>query len=280
MTITIAAREPLLRYPGAKWAIAPWIIGHMPPHVHYLDLFCGSGAVFFTKPPAKHEVINDLNGDVVNAFRVIREQGAALAAAVAMTPWAREEERNSHEPCDEPLERARRFFVRYWQGHKQGGWITTGKREPGIAGGGRFYPADWTKIPERILACVERLRMAEIEQRDARDLIPRYAAADVLLYADPPYLLDTRSGGQRLYADEMGDEASHAALLDLLDAHPGPVILSGYRHPLYDARLAAWTCKTKDAQGEQGQAKTEALWLNPACTKAVDLGPLFAKDRP
>lgn len=114
MTATI---KPILKYPGAKWSIADWIIGHFPAHAHYVEPFFGSGAVFFNKAPAKHEVINDLSGDVVNLFRVIRDDGERLAALIEMTPWAREEYELSYQPCEDAVERARRFVVQAYQGH-------------------------------------------------------------------------------------------------------------------------------------------------------------------
>jgi DNA adenine methylase len=78
--------KPILKYLGAKWNCASWIISHFPAHAHYVEPYFGSGAVFFNKQPAKHEVINDLSGDVVNLFRVIRDSAPDLAALIEMTP--------------------------------------------------------------------------------------------------------------------------------------------------------------------------------------------------
>ena len=64
----------VLKYPGSKWRIADWIIALMPPHKSYLEPFFGSGAVFFRKDPSRIETINDLDGEIVNLFRVIRER--------------------------------------------------------------------------------------------------------------------------------------------------------------------------------------------------------------
>lgn len=83
--------KPVLKYPGSKWTLAEWIVGHLPAHRVYCEPFFGSGAVFFTKPPSKLETINDLDGEVVNLFRVLRDRPDDLAAAAALTPYAREE---------------------------------------------------------------------------------------------------------------------------------------------------------------------------------------------
>ena len=110
-----AAVKPVLKYAGAKWRLADWIGGLLPPHEIYLEPFFGSGAVFFRKAPARLETINDIDGNVVNLFRVLREQTEQLAALVELTPWARDEYYASYEKSGNDLEDARRFLVRCWQ---------------------------------------------------------------------------------------------------------------------------------------------------------------------
>lgn len=108
--------KAVLKYPGGKWRIADWIISHFPKHNVYLEPFFGSGAVFFKKIPAYTETINDIDGDIVNLFRVCREHPEELAAAVNLTPFAREEFNACHEMVEgTPIERARRTIVRYHQ---------------------------------------------------------------------------------------------------------------------------------------------------------------------
>lgn len=82
---------------------------------------------------------------------------------------------------------------------------------------------------------------------------------NVLIYADPPYLLETRSGKQ--YRHEMTD-ADHEALLAALKAHPGPVILSGYHSPMYDSELSGWNIIERKAYNQNGSRRTEVLWCN------------------
>lgn len=270
MTSTI---KPVLKYPGGKWNIAGWIISHFPPHKHYVEPYFGSGAVFFNKAPTAHEVVNDLSGDVVNLFRVIRERGEELAALIEMTPWAREEWAISKEPTADPVEQARRFLVQNWQKHghsyrpNSGTWSRTV-----TAPVDRCRTLVWRQLPDRLAILVSRLRDAEIENQDAAQLIADHAATDVLIYADPPYTFD--AGRERLYDHEMADE-DHAALLDVLATHPGPVVLSGYHCALYDDRLAHWTTKEKRVQAEKGRMRVEVLWLNPICVERLGYGPMF-----
>jgi DNA adenine methylase len=271
---------PVLRYPGAKWRLASWIVGHLPPHEVYVEPFLGSGAVFFSKPPSTSEVLNDLDGDVVNLFRVIRERAEELAAAVEMTPWSREEFEAARERGREgdPLERARLFLVACWQSHGQrlqrSGWRHDGARRDTAGGSGHTsVTRQWRGLPARILAVVDRLRDAQIENRPAVDILRRYADRQVLVYADPPYVAETRSDAQ-IYRCEMKRE-DHEELLAALLAHPGPVVLSGYDSPLYAEQLSTWRRVALSAVAEHGQKRVEVLWLNAAATRGqLSLGAL------
>lgn len=265
--------KPILKYPGAKWNCAEWIISHFPAHKHYVEPYFGSGAVFFNKQPAAHEVINDLSGDVVNLFRVIREQGEALAALIEMTPWAREEYNLSYEACDDALERARRFLVRVWQANSSDLTAKVGWRNIGPQGNASTTVV-WRGVPERVLQLADRLKDAEIEHTPALDIVARYATTERLIYADPPYPLATRTGA--LYQHEMSD-SDHEQLLEALDRHPGPVVLSGYHCALYDDRLRSWHTREKRVQAEKGNSRVEVLWLNQTCIDRLGHGPLFAE---
>jgi DNA adenine methylase len=264
------AIKPILKYPGAKWLRADWIIAHLPKHRMYVEPYVGSGAIFFNKAQAELEVINDLNKSIVNLFSVIRRRGLELAAQIELTPWARAEyemvERDYYGTGDE-LEDARRFLVRCWQAHGTRLSYTSGWRHKGVHGGSGDTVELWNKLPTRILAVIERLKHVEIECRPALDIIARYNAPDVLLYCDPPYPLALRNGA--FYAHEMTD-SDHEALLEILEAHRGMVALSGYANALYDRRLAHWHRSTAKALTEAGNIREEVLWLNPlAARRAV-----------
>lgn len=259
----------ILHYPGSKWRIARWIVSHLPPHTTYLEPFFGSGAVFFTKPRSQVETINDIDGDVVNLFRVIRERPEELARAVTFTPWARAEfdESETHKRTGDPLEDARRFLVRAWMGRSGSIRWRTGWRHEIAGRMGWNCARVWADVPIKILAAAERLRGVQIEQQDALKLVGRYRQPFVLIYADPPYLMRTRTSGS-VYPHEMTD-ADHVKLLDLLLDHPGPVIVSGYACDLYDGRLAGWTRRTAKAYCEGGQEREEVIWINPVAASAA-----------
>lgn len=256
--------KPVLRFPGAKWMLAPWIISLFPPHEVYVEPFCGSCAVLLTKPPSRAETINDLNGRLVNFFRVLRDEPERLAAALALTPYARAEWRQSWEIADDPMEDARRFAVQVWMsfGGKHGtvnpnGWrhdMTAARRNGSM-------PAEFAQLPARIWPVADRLRQVHIECRPALDIIVA-ATPDSLLFVDPPYL-PALIGTDRLYAHTMTN-AGHETLLRALVAHDGPVVLCAYRSALYDDLLPGWARLDKPVTVYRGAARVESLYLSPA----------------
>lgn len=259
--------KPVLRYAGAKWTLAPWIVENMPRHDTYVEPFCGSCAVLFAKPPAAHELVSDRSGEIVNLFRVIRDDPEALARCLALTPYSREEYELSYAITEDldAVERARRFMVRVWMAHAgklgtRAGWRMW--RNP-KSSGSNDMPTLWRSLPERVWEVIDRLRDVHIECRDFRDVLPLYRSqTHALIYADPPYVRSTL-GTDRLYLHDMSDD-EHMELIDLLDAHAGPVLLSGYRSALYDDRLAHWTRIDTETRAYRGVRRVESLWLNLA----------------
>ncbi|WP_326076867.1 DNA adenine methylase [Paenibacillus alba] len=203
----------ILHYPGSKWSMAEWIIDHMPPHAVYLEPFFGSGAVLFNKQPSGLETINDIDGDVVNLFKVIRDNSDQIADAVYWTPYSRQEYLDSHKASDNEIERARRFLVRCWQSIRVKTGSISGWKCRGTADDS-YRVKQWNNLPAKIIDVAERLKDVQIENRPALQVINRYNRPDVLIYADPPYLMETRNG--KIYDNEMTD-ADHIELIRTLD---------------------------------------------------------------
>lgn len=257
---------PILRYPGSKWRLAPLVAKLLEqlPHRVYLEPYLGSGAVFFTRRPAPVELLNDQDSEVVNLFAVLRDPATAeqLAGVLALTPYSEVEWRNSLriDVSLPSVERARRLLLRAWQSHGQRLGSRTGWAHDGKAGAKRLR--GWLQLPDRALACVERLRHAQLFCRDALSLISDYASPEVAIYADPPYLGEVRNTTGALYRCEMRDPKEHEQLLSLLVAHPGPVVLSGYAHPLYESALKGWPRLICPAVADTGAYREEILWVN------------------
>lgn len=251
----------VLKYPGSKWRIADWIIQKIPEHHTYIEPYFGSGGVFFKKPPSAIETINDLDCDVVNLFDCIRENPEKLAYIVSMTPYARNEyDRSFDTDSDEPYEKARLFLVKCWQGH---GFRTNGYKvgwKNDVQGREAMYAVrNWYRLPEWILNITERLKNVQIESRPAIELIKRHNYDKVFVYADPPYLLGTRTGKQ--YKHEMSDE-EHEELLEVLLQHKGKVIISGYDSNLYNHYLKDWHKEQLNTLAEHGKPRIETIWMN------------------
>lgn len=252
--------KPVLKYPGAKNRIAEWICGYIPEHKVYLEPYFGSGAVFFNKQPARIETINDLNGEVVNFFRVLREKPEELAEKLRLTPFAREEYYSCYEEGGEEsdVEKARKFAVKCWQGFGSSNVYKNGFRSSQRSSS-PYTTKEWRGLPERLIAASERLMNAQIECLPAMEVIGRYNTRDVFIYADPPYLHGTRKG--YLYKHEMNDE-DHVKMLTVLREHPGMVMISGYDNPLYNEYLKGWAKEKKKTQAESGIARVETIWMN------------------
>lgn len=248
----------LLKYPGSKWRIADWIISHFPEHKVYCEPFFGSGAVFFNKNPVYIETINDLDGNVVNLFRVCREHPEELARLIEMTPFARDEFRDCYEKSEDPIEQARRTIVRYHQSFGTSNSSRSSWRNVQTYGGPRCATM-WNYLPQSIMACVERLKEVQIENIDAVELIHRYNDKDTLIYCDPPYLKGLRK--KNIYACEMSDE-KHVELLNAVKASRSKIIISGYDSELYNRELEGWSKETIRTTAQMGLHRTENIWAN------------------
>lgn len=268
--------RPVLRYHGGKFRLASWVVSFFPKHHVYVEPYGGAASVLLHKAPAHCEVYNDLNDEIVNVFRVLRDPDLAsdLARLVALTPFARAEFDASYEPSADPVEQARRTICRSFMGFGSGAAFSkhaTGFRT-GIRGERNAGAAsDLLTWPAEVPAFVERLRGVTIESRDALYLMARSDGPSTLFYVDPPYPHSTRGsarGVRQKYAVEMTD-ADHRALADVLHDLEGMVVLSGYPCDLYDRDLfSGWERFERTALADGARKRTEVIWLNPACSAA------------
>jgi DNA adenine methylase len=267
---------PPFAYYGGKTRIADRIVALLPRHEHYVEPFAGSLAVLLAKPRSAHETVNDLDGDLVTFWRVLRNRPDDLARVCALTPHGRAEHQAAYQDGDAELgdlERARRVWVLLSQGRagtlRRTGWRYY--RDP--AGTHSAMPDYLTAYVDRIPACARRLHGVSLECRDALDVINDYGREPAaLIYADPPYLASTRQPGR--YRVEMADDDAHRALADALHACRAAVVVSGYPSPLYDQIYAGWhrlAIPATTGQGGQRGARTEVLWSNRPLTEQATL---------
>lgn len=254
--------KSILRYPGAKWSIAPWIVGFFPKHHSYLEPFFGSGGVFFTKERSNIETINDLDGEIVNLFECIRNDPEKLARQVYYTPYSRQVYEASFADAtpEDNFSRAARLLVQSNMSH---GFRSNGRKvgwKNDVVGRERAYAAkNWVELPDTIFEVADRLRGVQIECAPAAEVIERFNSPEVLVYCDPPYVLSTRGGKQ--YRCEMTDN-DHLRLLDVLKRHNGPVMISGYQSPMYDSELKGWHKEKTTTTDQLSRVRKETVWMN------------------
>lgn len=264
--------KPLMRYHGAKWRLAPWIISHFPQHHCYVEPFGGSAAVLISKEPSSREVYNDKNFEIVNLFNVIRddEMRTQLLRLLVMTPYSRTEFEFAKEVGhnDSPVMIAHKLLVRAQMGFGSAGATrgNTGFRLD-TARGGTSLQALWSDLPAVILDATDRLRNVIIENTDAYNILKQHDRSDTLFYLDPPYTLDTRTNKNSYGKFEMR-EFEHTRLLELTQKSAGMFVISGYDNELYNDTLTGWTKSSRQtaisSRNGSGQ-RTEVLWISPNC---------------
>ena len=254
---------------GGKFSHLDWLLPLLPQAHHYCEPFGGSAAVLFNREPSPVETYNDIDGEVVNFFRVLREQTEELINGIGLTPFSLEEFRIA---CSEPtqdlsdLERARRFYVRARQvrtGLAQtaspGRWaFCTGTSRRGMAGAISRWRGGLGQMPR----IAERLLRVQIENSPAIEVIRRYDSEQTLFYCDPPYPHESR-GDAKAYGFEMTDE-EHRQLAEVLHSVKGKVALSSYECPLMDEVYGDWNriyAPQKKCHSVK-QYRQEVLWTN------------------
>jgi DNA adenine methylase len=253
---------------GGKFSHLSWLLPMLPECHHYCEPFAGSAAVLLNRAPSPVETYNDIDGDVVNFFRVLRDQSDELTRRLAMTPFSREEfyEALHVRQSDTALERARKFYIRARQtrsGLAQtatlGRWANCkNTTRAGMSG----VVSRWLGGLSALQDIAGRLLPVQIENRPAIECIELYDAPQTFFYCDPPYLHETR-GDAKAYGFEM-HEKDHRQLARALKACRGKVALSGYRHALMDELFGSWRRfdATEKTCHSIKKLRQECLWMN------------------
>lgn len=254
---------------GGKYSHLDWLLPLLPDCHHYCEPFGGSAAVLLNRQPSPVETYNDIDGEVANFFRVLRNKSAHLTRAIALTPFSREEFLIACMTNGERIsavERARRFFVRARQvrtGLAQtasiGRWANCkNTTRSGMSG----VVSRWLGSIESLPGIAERLLRVQIENRPATELVRLYDANESLFYCDPPYPHQSRKDVSA-YGNEMSDE-EHSDLSKTLHRAKGKVAVSGYRCELMDYLYRDF--KRHDAPEKICHSvktiRQEALWVN------------------
>lgn len=276
-------RSPI-RWYGAKGKLAPRIVNLLPAHERYVEVFGGGASVLFAKAPAPVEVYNDVNQDLVRFMRVLAdpEQFPQFHRGACLTQYSRKEYefcRDTWRDCQDPVERARRWYVLARQshnGHHGEGWASSiSSSTCGMAD----VVNSWIKGLIALPAVHQRLRGVVIECDDFRAILDRYDEPGTLFYLDPPYVLSTRRGGPR-YKAELSDY-DHMQLVERLLQLRARAVVSGYAHGIYEPLERAgweridipWTAAAAGRTKGTGllgkgaikgkQDRIETIWIGP-----------------
>lgn len=262
----------LFPYVGSKWRLSDRIIGLLPDHTHFVDLFGGSGAVTLRKPPSKIESFNDNDSDIYNLFRCcldgkffeLRErvvntptrsqQFYADALAVMKRPMAEVPDVLAAWAF---LLVAHTGMPRHPRLKKPSDWL------PNITS----WRSRWSDLPKTLDLVRRRFANVQLLHEDWTAVVDRMDRSSTAFYIDPPYPTKVLSAKRKLYVHELPEMEQHEAMLTRLLALKGYAILSGYTCPLYEQMLAHWRrvevgTYTNMGIAERASARTEVLWLN------------------
>ena len=255
--------RPPFAYIGAKTKLLQWIYQFFPDHVTFVDVFGGTGVVTFNKIPSKNDVYNDINGRIVNFYSVLRDEYSRqiLQDLIALTPYSRKEFQNCKNPSEDPIEDARRFYVRQNQSFSGVGRTFGYNRNSKNTLISRFYNLSG--------GVFDRLKDITFECLPFERIFKNYDSDETLFYCDPPYI---GTYGTDEYSCSFDIEEQNK-LIACLKNVKGYVVLSSYQHESLSELLdAGWKIETKDFKctlknSEQGRnldhKRTESIYLNP-----------------
>lgn len=262
-----------LKWHGGKSRLASRIVEIMPPHLHYVEPFAGGLAVLFAKPPAGvSEVVNDLDGDLMTFWQVLRDehhfarfQRAIEAVPFSEAEWLEAKRNLAEQPDADPVSRALWFFIACRQslaGRRDTFAPLTRRR---TRRGMNEQASAWLSAVEGLPSVHGRLRRVAVLCRPALDVIESQDGPDTLMYCDPTYLPSARST-QDVFSHEMS-ELDHFRLLDMLKRAKSQILLSGYPSEMYETTLSGWNRHVfevpNDAAGGRAKGRqTEVLWAN------------------
>ncbi len=254
---------------GGKFSHLDWLLPLLPKVHHYCEPFSGSAAILLNRDTSPVETYNDIDGDVVNFFRVLRDRRNDLKKTIALTPFSREEYYQAIYGSTKglsDLERARKFYIRARQtrtGLAQtatlGRWANCrDTSRTGMSGA----VSRWLRGIEALDLIALRLLTVQIENRPAIDVIQKYDSPRTFFYCDPPYVHESRTD-KRAYGFEL-DEEQHRELAVVLRKCKGKVALSGYECSLMSELYSDWKCHKASAKlcHSSKRIRRETLWTN------------------
>lgn len=241
--------RPLIRYPGSKFLLYSKFLRYFIdslPHDVYIEPFGGGGAVLLNKKPSSVEIYNDIDKRLVGLFRVLQdpEQSSLLIYKLKHTLYSEEELKKAtlmDVQNANPIDLAWATYVKSWFGfgtnsiHRK---TFQFKKTPASESGVKKkynYALSFADMVDALPFFTERLRRVEIRHEDALELISAFAhLSGVLMYLDPPYLLETLSVSEYYSHKEAYSPEYHKKIAEVLNDSKAYVLISGYPNDLYN----------------------------------------------
>ncbi|HRE97759.1 MAG TPA: DNA adenine methylase [Flavobacteriales bacterium] len=250
-----------ITYYGGKQALLKHLIPLIPSHKIYCEPFFGGGALFFAKPPSEVEIINDINSEVVNFFRVAKTKFDALQKEVRASLHSRELYKKAMVVYANPdmfddVKRAWAFWVATNQGFSSliGSW-GFGKddsKEAAVAKKRDAFSQEYA----------DRLKKVQVEHNDALKVIDRADSKETFFYVDPPYI-GSDQGHYKGYTEE-----EYERLLIKLSKVKGKFLLSSYPSTLLTKYIRKYKWKVQKMSKAvavtklTNKTKTEMMVMN------------------
>ena len=251
---------------GGKKYLAGWLSQYIPEHVCYVEPFAGGAKLFFSKGPSPVEVLNDVDNELVNLYRVIKnnEKRQKLINILNETPYSRSVFRSwkyGDKTTLDDIEKAVRYF--YLCRASFAGDVERGGFGMPSKGTGRNPARTLRTAIDSLDIIADRLKSAVIECLDYADCISRYDSETTLFYCDPPYLNTGHYYGDNFTLQD------HYRLSELLHGIKGHAMVSHYQNSLYDSLYHGWHRyeyqSFKGSYKSEGEGKpktTEVLYCN------------------
>ncbi len=252
----------IIKYYGGKHYIAKYLLEIIPKHNLYIEPFFGGGNMFFSKPPSKMEIINDLSDNIFSLYKVIADENKykQLQHRLELTPYHAKFRDDYKQKLNEKLTIEDRAFYYLYVNRTSfngvGGFSCTKLVRNNMI----RSVSDYLSLIPHLEEIHNRLRNAVVENKDALELIQKYDDNDVFFYLDPPYIQSTRRSNQK-YMIEMSDE-DHERMINLILKSEAKIMLSGYDNEIYNNLVEnGWNRLELESPNSCSDA-TEYVWIN------------------
>ena len=232
-------------YIGGKLSHLNYILPLLPNKNTYCEPFGGSASVLLNRSPSKVEIYNDKYSEVVNFFKVLRDDAEELVRLIKLTPYSREEfVKAINNSNNGDIERARCFYICCRQsigsvsqkvsGYQWSYCINDSSKGMSSA------VSSWLGSIEGLMQIAERFKKVQIENLSAIEIVNKYDSKETLFYCDPPYPFCSRGKNKIYYGDNEMSNSQHKELSYYLKKVKGFIAISSYKSDFMDELYPGW----------------------------------------